>query len=476
MLLPNSLFGVDPGRTLVATTGGRGSSASAQPKITTFPNGMRFIYEKSPSVLPLTSIQCFVHVGSANEPEEARGVSHLLEHMCFKGTKRLPKSTEISRIYDETGAYMNAYTVKQLTCYVIKCKSDFVDKSVDVLSDMMFNSTFDRAEYEKEYDVVVEEARKYADDKLNDVQETIDQLMFSGSSYAEPIDKIIYHTCGRRISYDDMVSYYKTYYVPENMVLSIVSSLDYSAVLRAVKNTYFFGRAPRGGTPQPRRVPVLSITPQNKPNILFIKRPKVSSTIVAIGFRTCSMYSLDKYAINLLKHVFIGPTSSYFFDQLRTKNGLTYSTSIHTTYYENTGQFVIYTQVAPEKLIKNGASRPGLLPVVFNIIRKLKKNGISKKDFDTAKGYMQGVLLRNLEDNDTLADHNGMRAIFYTDDTPVAAGAPPPIYSYRNKYKECYEKLSREDLNRALRKYFCEENLTIVCLGSNEPGKIVATL
>jgi len=473
MLLPNSLFGVEPGRTLVASAGGRGNSASAaQPKITTFPNGMRFIYEKSPSVLPLTSIQCFVHVGSANEPEEARGVSHLLEHMCFKGTKRLPTSTAISRIYDETGAYMNAYTVKQVTCYVIKCKSDFVDKCVDVLSDMMFNSTFGRAEYEKEYDVVVEEARKYADDNLNEVQENIDRIIFAGSSYAAPIDKIIYHTGGRKISYDDMVSYYKTYYVPENMVLSIVSSLDYSAVLRAVKKTHFVGRSVRGIAP-PRRVPVLAITPQNKPNIVFIKRPNIASTIVAIGFRTCSMYSAEKYALNLLKYIFIGPTSSYFFDQLRTKNGLTYSTTIYTNYYENTGDFVIYTQVAAEKLMKNGASRPGLLPVIFNIIRKLKKNGISKKDFDTAKGYMQGVLLRNLEDNDTLADHNGMRALFYA---AAAAVAPPAIYSYRNKYKECYEKLTREDLNRALRKYFCAENLTIVCLGSHEPAKIAAAL
>jgi hypothetical protein len=114
-----------------------------------FPNGFRFIYEKPNSDIPVTSILGFVKLGSIHERDGIRGVSHFIEHMCFKGTKRHPTSKIISRNYDRIGAYFNAYTHKEYTCYEIKCEEQYLENSIHVLSDMMMNSQFNKKEFEK---------------------------------------------------------------------------------------------------------------------------------------------------------------------------------------------------------------------------------------------------------------------------------------------------------------------------------------
>jgi predicted Zn-dependent peptidase len=464
-LLPNTLFTQPSGGTR------RRRRRTSPPKLVKFPNGMRFVYEKSPSDLPLTSIQCFVHVGSANERDGTRGISHLLEHMCFKGTKKIPISKDISLIYDKTGAYINAYTVKQLTCYIIKCQSEFIDTSVKVLSDMMFHSIFDRDEFTKEYNVVIEEAKKFADDNYNTVEEAAEEFIYKDSSYENPIDSLVYHT-RHRIKYEDMIEFYKTYYVPENMVLSIVSSLDYSAVLRAVKHSYFSAAAPHAAAGA-KVLPTYNLKDYSEPQFLLKKKSDIESLIIGIGFRTCNMYSSDKYILNLLKFILVGPSSSYFFNELRNNNGLTYSTSISISNYEHTGHFIIYTQVTKEKLIKNG-SRPGLLPITFDILKKLKTHGITKTDLETAKGFLKGVLSRNLADNDNLADHNGIRTIFYAD--RAGGGGAPAIYSYKEKYNRFYRNITQKDINAAFKKYFCAENLSVVILGSPNSNETAAKI
>ena len=105
-----------------------------------YPNGFRLVYEKSLNKLPICAIQVFCDVGSAYESENIRGVSHFIEHMCFKGTKQMPKTKDILIHYDKIGADFNAYTEKRYTCYTLKCHNDNIKNSIVILSDMLLNS------------------------------------------------------------------------------------------------------------------------------------------------------------------------------------------------------------------------------------------------------------------------------------------------------------------------------------------------
>jgi hypothetical protein len=130
----------------------------------TFPNGFRFVYEKLRNSAPITSIQVFCDLGSVYENDETRGISHFIEHMTFKGTKKNPNSIKLFLEYDKIGAELNAYTDKRFTCYMVKCEDEHVENSLKVLADMLLNSTFDRTEYKKEEKVVIEENINSNDD------------------------------------------------------------------------------------------------------------------------------------------------------------------------------------------------------------------------------------------------------------------------------------------------------------------------
>jgi predicted Zn-dependent peptidase len=126
-------------------------------KLYTFPNKFRVIYQHLNQSLPITSIQVFCKVGSILETEKVRGISHFVEHMCFKGTKKMVHLNEVFENYDEIGAYINAYTEKEFTCYTLKCSDTYVENSTHILADMMLNSTIPKKEFLKEQKVVVEE-------------------------------------------------------------------------------------------------------------------------------------------------------------------------------------------------------------------------------------------------------------------------------------------------------------------------------
>ena len=460
--IPNLLFdNITRGGSSVITGG---STKNQSPRRIILQNGLRVVYEKSPSILPLTSIQCFVHMGSINETKDVRGISHIIEHMVFKGTPKLPTSTDVAQPYDKSGAYMNAYTDKQVTCYVIKCQNEFVEVSLQVLSDMLFHSKLERAEYVKEYDVVIEEARINVDDIASTVDENITKMLYRGSSYENPVDHLSYHH-PNRITHERAVEIYKNYYVPKNMVLSIVSPLPFNTIMRYIKNTYFWKERIHRTTAR-LPPPNLYLEPFREAQIVVEKKAGQESTNVAIGFRTCNMYSNEKYILNLLKFVLIGPIMSRFFRILRDENGLTYRTSISVNNYEHTGDFTVYTQVDPNKLL-HSSKKPGLLPIIARIFADLRKSGVTPDEFKTAKGYLKGILTRHLEDNDSLADHNGKHLLF---DNGEPDAGNENVFSYMKKYELCYSKITREDIHRVIQKYFIDENLCIFILGSKVPS------
>lgn len=442
-----------------SSTQGGAITVSRMPRRIILKNGLRIVYETSPNTLPLTSIQCFVRLGSINETNDIRGISHMIEHMMFKGTRNLPTSTDVSNYYDENGAYINAYTDKQLTCYVIKCQNDYFQICLQILADMLFNSKIEHKNFNTEYQVVVEETRNDVDDISTITSDSIDKMLYKGSSFETPVDHLSYHK--KIMNYNKVVEIYKNYYIPQNMVLSIVSPLPFKKILHYIKNTFFFKTKKIYQDNFLLPSPNFCIKPSRDIQII-IQQKMIESTNIAIGFRTCSMYSNDKYILKLLKNVLIGPETSRFFNILRNKNGLTYNTNININNYETSGDFTIFTQIDPNKLIKNGTHK-GLLPIISSILQDLYINGITEKELNKSKGFLKGRLARNIEDNNILAEHNGKSFLFDNEEQQEN------VFSYLKKYELHYSHITCEDIHRIIKKYFINENLCIFIIGYKNP-------
>lgn len=416
-----------------------------------FSNGFRLIYEKPFSKVNITNIKVYCKLGSANEnTEDTHGVSHFIEHMCFKGTKKIPKPIDIFTKYDEIGAYFNATTDKEHTYYSVKCDDDYVCNCLYILSDMLINSTFNEKEYKKEEKVVIEENEISNDDPEDILDENVEMLLYEGTSYARPVDTISYHK--NRLNHKTVKYMYDLFYHPHQMVISVVSHLPFENVIQMIEKTYFI-KTTKKLIEIPEKYKVNKIVlPQNNIKYSFKKKTGFNVSHLCVCFRTTTD---DKYVLNLLNYILSGPMSAKLFMILREENGLTYSSDTDTNYYDAYGDFRIYASAMDEKILKNGKKK-GVLPLLINLINHLIKQGVNEEEIVLAKGYLKGTMELDLEDSDTLTSYNGENLILYEN---------KKIIPYSHIFEEKYKNITKKQIDDVIKKYFKKQNMTFCFIG-----------
>ena len=423
----------------------------------TFDNGFRIVHEKPQSKLSITSIQLFCDYGSAYEKEEVRGAAHFIEHMCFKGTQKIPNGKEIFINYDKIGAYFNANTEKRYTRYVITCEDDYVNNCIYILSDMLMNSTFNKKEFEKERKVVVEENIRNEDDASNMISVNINKMLYNGSSYADAIDTLSFHNA-KTLKYKDVFEMYKMFYVPNRMVLSIVSNISFQKINEALKITYFYKAPKICNFDYNKYQKITTFSKQDKIEYNIQSKKGVMTLHVSIGFRTCPYNSHDKYILNLISNIIGGTSSSRLFTMLRQDNGLTYSSHCYTKYYEHLGDLTIEIETDYRKILKDG-NKKGIIPLVIGMLNDLIKTGVSQTELTSTKTNLKGSMTLDLQSVETSAFHNGLDALMINDSqTP-----------YINLYEKIYSSITKTQVNDIVCKYFIKENMSVCLLGEHVP-------
>ncbi len=431
----------------------------------TFPNGFRLIYEKPTNNLKISSIIAFCDLGSAHEHPDMFGVSHFIEHMCFKGTKQVKVSKKIFETFDNVGTYYNASTNKRYTQYDIKCSDDNVASSIHMLSDMLLNSIFDKKEYAKEHQVVIEENLQDSEDSESNMSDALEQMLYSGSPFDHPIDHIKYHKGKKALQYDDVLKAYNTYYVPSNIIISVVSNVPFKKVISFLEKSYFT-------TTTGHPVPCLEWRPlansSNGPEYIYLKGREKNVCYISIAFNVCNQYDISKYVLNYIRSLLGGPFSSRLFMTLREYNGLTYSIDVDTQYFEVGGDFTITTVCDDDKLIRNGDHK-GVLPLIMGVLRDLVLNGVSKSEFEIIQNYIKGKLLLAQEDNTVVAEHNGEYMLLYSKTSDY------DYTRYVDVYDKYYKPMTRDSVHATIKKYFTKENMK-VCIVGNVNKKMVQTV
>lgn len=466
-----------------------------------FPNGFRLIYEKSTNVLPITSVNVFCDVGSVYEEPHLRGASHFIEHMCFKGTKKRPSAKEIFIEYDEIGADFNAFTMKRFTCYVFKCDSKHVNTSIEILGDMMLNSTFIPKEFEREHKVVIEENLNNENDAEDQIYIYNDKLLYVGSSFEHPVDDVSYHKKGS-LSRDAVLEFYHKHYRPDNMIFSIVTDVSFDNIKKILLKSFFATVKKEIVTPVGKHVvmyrgllssiadiqiiplnnsigtksmlnysrdwPSQDLTTGQSPvsnlgRFKLVKKRGVENILFTTAFRVCGNDNNDKYRLDILSNMLSGTMSGRIFMALREKTGLIYSSNIDTNYYDAYGDFTIFTQTDADLIIHGAGGntgKRGLIPMFVALLNDLVKNGVTQRELEITKGFIKGNLLIEMEDINTQCEYNGTQMLMSND----------KIIPYADIYKRCYANISVADINNTIQKYIKREHMCVCLLGEKLPS------
>lgn len=427
-----------------------------------FPNGFRMIYEKPTNSLQMTVVYAYCDIGSVFEKDGIRGVSHFLEHMCFKGTRKMKNPRDIFLSYDKIGAYFNAFTEKRTTCFTIKCEDNYFENCTDILGEMILHSTIPKSLFQKEQKVVLEENFRNENDMRNVLGEKVDAIIYQGSSYEYPIDTLSYHVKNKKeidIAYEDVVNWYRSFYIPSNIIFSIVSNISFENIKKILTNSVFSKKMRNQSIVAVLQKEMnLSLTFPIRDNIVSIGKQGASTNVIYIGFRTCSQTSKDRFVFKVLKHILNG-MSGRLFTILREKHGLTYSSICSTEYFEHTGSFLVNTETSPAHTI-TVKKENGVLYLLINMFVSLKKKGINSEELRVAKGNIRGNYILKTEVNDTIAAYNGKEYLLSNTNDFV---------SYKQYYEKNIEPVTIDDINTVILRYFTVENMVIGIMGKDPP-------
>ncbi|MCY0876376.1 MAG: pitrilysin family protein [Firmicutes bacterium] len=340
-------------------------------------NGLRVVLEDVPAVRSV-SMGIWVGTGSRDERPEQSGISHLLEHMFFKGTKTMT-ARQLAEVFDGIGGQINAFTAKEYTCYHAKVLDEHTDIALTTLAEMLFTSLMDEAELEREKGVVMEEITMYEDNPEESVHDLIVEQSFAG----HPLGANILGTREslEMIDRGQLMTYIEERYTPSNMVISVAGHIDASAVLRRIEELFGqFSRTPRT---------YVTGAPSFCTSQLFRAKP-VEQAHVCLALPGYAYEHPHTYGMILLNNILGASSSSRLFQEIRENRGMAYSVFTYHSAFRDTGLFAIYFGANPNQA-------QSVLDVIEEMVQEWIAQGITAEELQKAKNQVKGSLILSLE-------------------------------------------------------------------------------
>lgn len=372
-------------RTLLKETGDDGQVASTVRR-TVLPGGLRVVTESMPGARS-TTLGLWAGIGSRDESRQLGGVTHFLEHLLFKGTRRRT-ALDISAELDAVGGELNAFTGKEFTCYHARVLDADVPLAVDVLCDMVTSSTLPSHEVESERSVILEEIAMHDDDHDEAVHDAFVSALYGDSALGRPITgmpETINGLTRRRIN-----GYYRRHYTADRLVFAAAGSVDHAKLVKLVRDAFVSAGALGDADRQPGPVRRPAAPPLSQAKTVVIERPTEQTTFV-LGLPSYPRNHPRRFALGVLNAAIGGGTSSRLFQEVRERRGLAYTIYSFGSQHVDSGYLAI-----------GGACTPGRLKDVLGICRdelaKVASAGLSVEEHERGKGQLRGSLVMGLED------------------------------------------------------------------------------
>lgn len=411
-------------------------------KKTTLKNGLRVISVPTENANSVT-VLILVGTGSKYETKDINGISHFLEHMFFKGTKKRPNTLEISEVLDSVGGEYNAFTSKEVTGFWAKVDKKHSDVALDWISDIFLNSKFDAEEIKREKGVIIEEINMYLDTPTAYIGDLWEELLYGD----QPAGWKVIGEKENILSFDreKIIDYYQNHYSSSNIIICIAGAINETEITKKIQECF------KSVENKPAAEKIKVKESQQEPEILIYNK-KTDQTQICLGVRGYSLFDKRRYAKRLLAVILGGNMSSRLFTKVRERNGLAYS--IHTSVDNATDTGYLVTQA--------GIDHKNLEKVVSLILEEykdLKDKKITEKELQKAKDYVKGTMALSLDSSDS-------QASFYAAQELLEENILTP----EDKFKKI-DEVSVNDINNVANDIFLPEALNLAIIGPVDKGR-----
>lgn len=360
-------------------------------------NGLRVVTDEIAHVQSC-AIGMWVGTGSLYEEAEANGISHMLEHMAFKGTKSRD-AREIAEVIESVGGYLNAYTSREMTAYHARVLKEDASLAANILADILQNSIFDSVEFSREQEVIIQEIGQSLDTPDDIIFDYFQDICYPNQPIGRPIlgtEELV-----KSFTPDSVKTYMKQNYCLDNMVLAASGNIKHEEIL-ALAEAKFTDFAPN------------TITQEAAPTFeggIQVFEKDLEQAHLVFGFEGVPYHHADYYAASVYSTLLGGGMSSRLFQEVREKRGLVYTIYSFPTSYIDTGQFSIYAATS-EKQVED------LLPVMYDELRKTSKT-LSKDEVGRAKAQLKAGLMMGSESTMARCEQAARQTLVYGHPIPA---------------------------------------------------------
>lgn len=406
-------------------------------KLITLKNGLRLLLVPRKST-EIVTIMAMFKVGSRQESNEIAGISHVLEHMHFKGTKKRPTSFDIAEFIESIGGQHNAFTGKEYTGYYTKIMPKHIEDGFDFLSDQLLNSKIDEAELEKEKQVIIQEINMYQDLPMEMVDSYFEKVAFGDNALGRDI--IGFKKSVADTTREKLLDYKDKYYQAKNAVIVLAGNFgQYSEekIAKLAEKYFSFGND---------AVEETSKIELNDKAGHFFETKKTEQTHLVIGFKTVSLNHPDFFKIEVLATIIGGSMSSRMWQEVRAKRGLAYNVRTSTSVYSESGVIMTQAGVEHEKLYEASEA-------IIDQYKKIKAEVVPEAELNKAKEIILGRMLNKIENSEEVAYHFASDALLADE-----------ILTY-DQIRKIYQKVSADDIMEMAKKYLLDEKICIAVIG-----------
>jgi predicted Zn-dependent peptidase len=366
---------------------------------TVLDNGIRILTKKMPHTRSV-SMGVWVNVGARDETQDESGLSHFIEHMIFKGTRKR-NAFQIAKEFDAIGGHTNAFTTMENTCYHAKVMDTHTETMVDILSDIFLNSVFDPQEIERERPVILQEIGMVEDSPDEYVHVLTGRNFWGDNALGRSI-------LGKKeniesFDSDILKTYFQRLYQPDRIVVSVAGNIEHDHFINLVGSA-FKSIDPGDGLPE-------RITPESRSTVDLTYR-KLEQVHICLSTKGLAISDPQRYAFSLLNTILGGNMSSRLFQEIREKRGLAYAVYSFISSHVDTGMFGVYLGVDPKRARET-------TQLILNEIDKLKTETVDSSELKGAIEYTKGSLLLASESTDNQMVRTAQNEIHFGRDIPL---------------------------------------------------------
>ncbi|PIQ91384.1 MAG: hypothetical protein COV70_04000 [Parcubacteria group bacterium CG11_big_fil_rev_8_21_14_0_20_39_22] len=386
---------------------------------------------------PTVTVMVLVEAGSKYEDKENNGLSHFLEHMCFKGTTKRPNTNDVALELDKLGAEYNAFTSQEYTGYYGKVGRRSFKKALSIVSDLYLNPLFKAEEIDRERGVIIEEINMYEDSPQRTVHDVFMDLLYGGQSAGMtilgPKENI------RKFKSEDFREYRDKYYVAEATTVVVAGDVEKQDVFEEVEKAF-------SGITTSKKVQKKKTKDLQKAPAMALRYKKTDQSHLVVGVRSLPLSHKDYLTVEVLMGILGAGMSSRLFFKLRDEMGVCYYVRAFNDGYTDHGSVGVWAGV-------NVARTKEVVEVILGEFKKLKDELVSEDELKKVQEYMIGTMNLRLEPSDSLADHFGFQEIFNLS-----------IKTPKELSKEI-RAVTAKDVQRLAKKLFVSKNLNLAVVG-----------